>query len=194
MGTEVSFKTKKIGDKDEQKLIRFTFNDQSGKPTLDYYVADEIQLRGVTSVVEKDGSIEVAATANDNEGEAKLESVTPALPEDVQRVLALARKAGILPRLFTDWSLHLTALRKWLANVAPLWLGWLAPRKSRWLAKVVYDENAWDNMVKKDLRGNKQKADSEAVHLDLDIEDKRPKFLNFLVIAYEPRFFFFEFF
>lgn len=90
----------------------------------------------------------------------------------------------------------LAGWRRWFANpakVAPQWLP--GPHKPRWRAKVVYDKDKWDNMVKKDLRSDSNEdEESEAVHLELEIEDTRPPYMKFLVFAYEPKWFFFEVF
>ena len=88
-------------------------DDQSDEPKLDYYVDDEIKLLGLTSLKEKDGTIEmtgVAAISNETELEEKSEPVPPPMElksvkltsvshEDVKRVLALARKVALAPRL-----------------------------------------------------------------------------------------------
>ena len=73
---------------------------------MDYYVDDESKLLGLTSLKEKDGTIEmtgVAAISNETELEEKSEPVPPPMKltsvshEDVKQVLALAEKVG-LPR------------------------------------------------------------------------------------------------
>ena len=88
-----------FNDSDGQK-VRFMINDQSDKPTLDYCVGNEIKLRGLTSLIEKDGTIEVVGCVNVDEEEQKMEpvKVTPASNEDMKRVLALAAKIGLVSR------------------------------------------------------------------------------------------------
>ena len=76
-------------------------NDKSDKPTLDYYVTGQIELRRLSSLVETNGEIEIAADSNDGDQAGTMERVklTPASPGDINRVLALARKVGLLPAL-----------------------------------------------------------------------------------------------
>ena len=76
-------------------------NDQSGQVKLDYYVDDHMELPGLTSLTGKDRTIEFSAVSNEDEIEEKTESVklTSVSHEDVKRVLALARKVGLVPRL-----------------------------------------------------------------------------------------------
>lgn len=87
-------------------------NDESGKRTLDYYIANQIKLRSLTSLVEVDGIIEIAAEASEGSGgwslfssakeEEKKEEpvkVMPASPADVKRVLTIAKKVGLLPTM-----------------------------------------------------------------------------------------------
>lgn len=76
--------------------VKFMINDKTDEPLLDYYVANQIQLSGLKSLVEKDGTIEIAS-ANVSKEEEMMESVTltPKSAKDVKRVLALARKIGL---------------------------------------------------------------------------------------------------
>ena len=79
-------------------------NDQSGQAKLDYYVDDHIKFPGLTSLTGKDRTIEFAAVSNEDEIEEKTESVklTSVSHEDVKRVLALARKVGLVQGLIKE--------------------------------------------------------------------------------------------
>ena len=84
-------------DEQEVKFI-ISNDDKADKHKLDYYVADEIKLRGIKKLVENDGMIEIAENMNSTEG-MTMEPVKlkPASPEDLKQVLGLARKVGLLP-------------------------------------------------------------------------------------------------
>ena len=57
-------------------------------------------IRDITHLVAKEGTIEITATfGNGYEDKTESAQITPESPADVQRVLALARKVGIVPTL-----------------------------------------------------------------------------------------------
>ena len=81
---------------------------------LDYYVDNEKILSHISSLEEKDGSIEIAARLRNTNDEADIESIktTPTAAEAgaVQRVLNLARKVGLQPRSKSSRSGSLPSL------------------------------------------------------------------------------------
>ena len=86
--------------------MQVSFEDSDGremkfimnaKSTLDYYVANEIKLRGLDSLIEEDGTIDITGSSVDHEdqqGESLV--MTPAAAADLKRILALARRAGLV--------------------------------------------------------------------------------------------------
>lgn len=92
---QVSFK------ENDGQLVKLIINHQSEKPTLDCYVDNHIKLQCLTSLEEKDGMIEITAGSTNEDEEEKMEPVklTPRSREDVNQILTLAQKVGLVSSL-----------------------------------------------------------------------------------------------